>query len=225
MNTTTLTLIILLNVAISIWNCYAVGTAWKDTMSIGGAFNKLLLWCGVIQSSVGFSLPILLGLTWTSVTYLSGGEKPYLSPMEVEEVWEVVMNLWYVAVIFPILGSGLAIWAHSLRVVYQRRDFGSFATAGWNSYAQIHNTVSAIQNLGGAFGNIGEFFSKALGGKGDSKEKLVILVLMLVILSIVGGFMIAFALVRHFAAETESRIEEYCSSLPDNRKGDWRMRA
>lgn len=212
MNTLLLVGILVLNVLISIWNCYAVGSAWKDTMTLGSTFNKVVLWSAVIQSGVGFSMPILLGLTFGSMAFLTSGAEPYLSPAEAQEVTMAVMNLWYVAVIFPILGSGLAIWAHSIRVAYQRRDFASIATAGWNSFAQIHNTVSAINNLGGAMGNVGEFFSKAMGGKGDAKGKLVLLVIMLVVISLIAGFMIAFSLVRYFANSTNSRIEEYASS-------------
>ncbi len=215
MDTLLLVGILLLNVLISVWNCYAVGSAWKDTMTMGSGFNKLVLWSAVIQSGVGFSMPILLGLTFGSMAFLTSGVEPTLTPQEAKEVISAVMNLWYVAVIFPILGSGLAIWAHSLRIAYQRRDFASIATAGWNSFAQIHNTVSAVNNLGGAFGNIGEFFGKAFSGSSDGKGKVGILVILLVVLSLVGGFMIAFGLVRYFAKSTGSRIEEYAS----NRRG------
>ena len=209
--------VLVLNVLISIWNCYAVGTAWKDTMTLGGWFNKLVLWSAVIQSGVGFSMPILLGLAYGSVTYLTTGAEPTLTPAEGAEMMQAIFSLWYVAVIFPILGSGLAIWAHSLRVAYQRRDFASIATAGWNTFAQIHNTVSAVRNLGGALGNVGELFGKGLGNKGDGKGKLVILIVLLVVVSLVGGFMIAFGLVRYFANRAQSRIEEYAETLPGRR--------
>ena len=201
-----LTLLLLLNVLISVWNCYAVGTAWKDTMALGGWFEKLLLWCGIIQSGVGFSMPILLVLAYSSVAYLTSGVDPTLSPAEGAEVMQAIFSLWYVAVIFPILGSGLAIWAHSVREAYKRRDFGSIAVAGWNSYAQIHNTVSAVNNLGGALGNVGSLFK----GGGDKKGALVIAI---VAIALVGGFMIAFGLVRYFANRTQSVVEEYGQSL------------
>lgn len=201
--------VLILNVLISIWNCYAVGTAWKDTMTMGGGFNKLLLWCGIIQSGVGFSMPILLVLAVGAGAFLTTGETPTLTPAEAKEMMQAIFNLWYIAVIFPILGSGLAIWAHSLREAYQRRDFASIATGGWNTYAQIHNTISAVNNLGGAFGNVGEFFGKALSGKGDGKGKLAILVILIVVISLVAGFMIAFGLVRYFANKANSRIEEF----------------
>jgi hypothetical protein len=205
--------ILILNVLISVWNCYAVGSAWKDTMAMGGFFNKLVLWSAVIQSGVGFSMPIFLSLLFGAVWFLATGENPSMSPQEVTEVVQAATSLWYVAVIFPILGSGFAIWAHSIREAYLRRDFSSIATAGWNSFAQIHNTVSAVNNLGGALGNIGEFFGAALGGRGDGKGKAAILVILIVILSLVLGFMIAFGLVRYFANRAESRIEQYGDSL------------
>lgn len=204
--------ILLLNVLISTWNCYAVGTAWKDTMAMGGWFNKMVLWSAVIQSGVGFSMPILIALSWGTVQYLTSGTLPEMSPEEGAAFMQAIFNLWYVAIIFPILGSGLAIWAHSLRMAYRRRDFASIASAGWNTFAQVHNMLSAINNLGGAFGNIGEFFGKALSGKGDARAKLVILAVILVIVSLVAGFMITFALVRYFANKTTSRIEEYANA-------------
>jgi hypothetical protein len=209
MNEMLLLAVLVLNVLISIWNCYAVGTAWKDTMSIGGVFNKLVLWSAVIQSGIGFSMPILIGLTYVSVSYLTSGTDPSLTAEEGRQMIQWIFSLWYVAVIFPILGSGMAIWAHSLRVAYQRRDFSSIAAAGWNSYAQIHNMVSAAHNLGGALGNVGELFAAAMKGKSNGKGKVAILVLMLVAISLAGGFMIAFGLVRYFASRAESRVEQY----------------
>jgi hypothetical protein len=209
--------VLILNVLISIWNCYAVGTAWKDTMAMGSTFDKVLLWSGVIQSGVGFSMPILIALALGTTVFLTSGTEPVLTTAEATELLEGVFSLWYIAVIFPILGSGLAIWAHSVRTALHRRDLGSFAVAGWNSYAQIHNTLSAINNLGGAFGNVGKLFSGALSGKGDGKGKLAILAILLVIVALVAGFMIAFSLVRYFANRAQSRIEEYADTLGGRR--------
>jgi hypothetical protein len=207
--------VLILNVLISIWNCYAVGTAWKDTMAMGTTFEKVLLWSGVIQSGVGFSMPILILLGLGFVAIATGGAEPALTTAEATELLEGMFSLWYIAVIFPILGSGLAIWAHSVRTAFRERDLGSFAVAGWNSYAQVHNTLSAMNNLGGAFGDVGKLFGSALGGKGDGKGKLVALVIVLVIIALVAGFMIAFSLVRYFAGREQSRIEQYGESLRD----------
>ena len=201
--------ILLLNVFISVWNCYAVGTAWNEVSAKGGWFSKLILWSGAIQSGVGFSMPILIALAFTAAKVLTGGEESYLTPNEAKEMMQAIFNLWYVAVIFPILGTGLAITAHSLKVAYERRDFASVGTAAWNTFAQVHNTWGAVENLGGAFGNLGEFFGKALGGKGDGRAKVAILVVLLVVLALVGGFMIAFGLIRYFGRESVSYGSRY----------------
>ena len=176
---------------------------------MGGWFNKTILWSAVIQSGVGFSMPILIILAYVAQAVLTGGAEPTLTPEEGRQMMKGIVSLWYVAVIFPILGSGLAIWAHSLREAYRRRDFASIATAGWNSFAQIHNTVSAVNNIGGALGDVGKLFGNLLGEKGDGKGKVAILMIILVIISLVAGFMIAFGLVRYFANRTQSRLEEY----------------
>lgn len=186
-----------------------VGTAWKDTQAFGSTFDKVVLWSAVIQAGIGFSMPILLGLSYASIAYMTSGAEPYISIEEGKQFMEWLFSLWYVAIIFPALGSGFAIWAHSLRVAFKRRDFGSIAAAGWNSFAQIHNTISAVNNLGGALNNVGSLFSSLGDSKGDGKGKLAVLAIVLVVLSLVAGFMIAFGLVRYFANKTESRIEEY----------------
>jgi len=213
--------ILLLNVGISIWNCYAVGTAWKDVMAMGGGFLKLVLYSAVVQSAIGFSLPILLALAWvaTKVLGMPGTDDagnptpPYMSPEEIRSFWEAIMSLWYVAIILPCLGSGYIITGHSLYVAYQRRDFASIATAGWNTFASINNTIGAVRNLGGAFGNVGEFIGSAMSAGGSGKDaaklKAVILLFVLVIVALMLGTMIAVGLVRYFASRTESRIEQY----------------
>lgn len=198
--------LLLLNVLISIWNCYAVGSTWKDTMAAGSGFDKLLLWSGAIQSGVGFSMPILVGLTVTAVPFLTSGAEPTLSPEEGKAMMKAIFSLWYLAVIFPILGTGLAIWAHSIRMAYKERSIGSFAVAGWNTFAQVSNTLDALENVGPAFGTVGEFFGDALKGNGDAKGKAAILAILIVVIALVGGFMIAFALIRMFARRAESAI-------------------
>lgn len=208
-----LVFVLLLNILISVWNCYAVGSAWKDVMTLGGTFDKVLMWSGVIQSGVGFSMPILLILSHLSASYLTLGEDPYITPEEGIQLLNWIYSLWYVLIIFPILGSGLAIWAHSLRVAYQRRDFSSIAVAGWNSFAQISNTLSAINNIGGALSEVGSLYKSLLSTKGDFKNKVAILAILIVITSIVLGFIIAFSLVKYFSNKSVSRIEEYSKEL------------
>ena len=219
MDSLLLILILTLNIAISIWNCYAVGVAWKDVKAMGSGFDKILLWSGIIQSGVGFSMPILLGLAYGSVAFLTSGESTTLTPDQGQRVLEAIFSLWYIAGIFPILGSGLAIWAHSVRTAYERRDFTSIVAAGWNTFAQIHNTIDAFQNIGGALGNIGELFSGALeSDSDDAKGKIITAVFLIVLIALASGFVIALGLVRYFSRTSESRIEAHAKDLQSGRK-------
>lgn len=195
--------LLILNVLISVWNCYAVGTAWKDTMALGGWFNKTLLWSGIIQSGIGFSMPII----WMFGIILSLGESTVFTAVEINETTKSTFYFWYILVILPAIGSGLAIWAHAIREVYRRRDFTSFAVAGFNSFTQVHNVVSAVDNLGGTFGNVNNIFGIAF--KGDKGSNFIIVLLIAIGLIIASGFIIAFSLVRHYAKKTNARIEEY----------------
>ncbi len=199
--------IILLNLAISVWNCFAVGRVWNDVKIAGNWFDKLLVWSGVTQAAVGFSMPIMLVLSWATLSYMTTGEKPSLSPEEASEMMQGIFSLWYIAVIFPILGTGLAITAHSIRVAYKRRDFGSVAVASWNTFAQIHNTVGAVNNLGGAFGDVGKLFS----GGGDSKGKALLAMILIVFIAIAGGFLIAISIVKAVARRSPSSVEAYAA--------------
>jgi len=196
-------ILLIVNVLISLWNTYAVGTAWKDTMAFGNKFDKALLWSGVIQAGVGFSMPILIGLAYVAVSIATSGDAPKFTPEEGQQLLQGIFSLWYLAVIFPILGSGLAIWLHSLRLAFKRKDFTSIAVLGWNTVAQVSNTISAINNIGKAFGDIKGMF------KFDNKGGLAAIAVPVVLAALAGGFFVAFALVRYFANKTESRLEEY----------------
>lgn len=213
METIILIAVLILNVLISVWNTYAAGISWKDTMTLGNRFDKAVLYSAVIQAGIGFSMPIILMLTYLATTFLTMGDKPNLTPEEAKQLVEWISSLWYVAIIFPILGSGFAIWLHSIRIAFQRRDFASIATAGWNTFAQIHNTLSAIDNLGGAFDKIGDLFSSLTSSKGNNKNNAAILAILIVVISIVGGFMLAIYLTKKFAKNANSRIEEYAKQM------------
>lgn len=190
--------LLLLNVLISWWNTYVVGSAWKDTHTLGNWFDRAVLYSAVVQSSIGFSMPILMGLGWVALQMLTSGENPDMTPEQAAEFIEAVFSLWYVLIAFPILLSGWTIWVHSIREAMKRRDFTSIGVAAWNSYANISNTVNILGGFGEAFGNVGELFK----GGGDGKGKALILAILIVVIAIMAGFLITISLVKYYAART-----------------------
>lgn len=73
---------ITLGVLISTWICYAVGTAWRDTMVLNSSLNKLLLWSAVTHSCISFTMPFVIGLVWV----LTMGEEPAMTPVKARQL-------------------------------------------------------------------------------------------------------------------------------------------
>ena len=108
-------------------------------------------------------------------------------------------DILYLLVAVPIVLSGIRIWLASLKAAFEKKTFSYIATAGWNSYAQIHNTISLAKNAPSAFGRIVEAFSGGKKSRRSSKkgsEYIILLAVLVVILAIVGGYLTADAIMR-----------------------------
>ncbi len=189
----------ILNLGISAWNAYAVGKMWPYTKQMGG-WTRLITWCGFIMSGCGFSWCFLLPLALLSyVNHWFGFDQQALV---------ATMNLGYIVLAPAICLSGLFIWIDSLIQAWRERTFTSIAVAGWNTYAQISNTIDVFTHMGPAFENVGSFFSKFSGGDDDSEDSkagLVIFVIALVAFSVVAGFLVTTAIVVK-VARNEARV-------------------
>lgn len=163
----------LLNFGISWYNAWAVGQVWADTQAIGG-MPRFMAWCGAIMSACGFTQ------FFAVVLALIAGATGFLPPHYVQGVFE----LTYVVIILPILGSGLAIWVDSLVTAWRERSFGSVGTAAWNTYAQIHNTYSAVSLLPDVLKDLGGLFD------GDDDDAPVLMLMVLVVaFALFGGIL------------------------------------
>ena len=164
---------LVLNFGISFYNAYAAGAYWTETKIIGG-WPRFITWCALIMSACGF--------TWVYLTLLTIGAiaGKWLTP----EQGEIMFKLGYLIIILPILGSGFGLWINSLVVAYRQRNFGNIATAGWNTFAQAHNTWNAARH---APNYLKEVIS-ALSPKKANKDSLpAFLIIALVILALFGG--------------------------------------
>jgi len=197
-------LLVLVNIAIAWWNCYVVGKSWDVVKHHGSAFERILLWCGAIQSAVGFSIPILIGLAFASVAFMTSGETPAMTQEDAQVFMEGIFSLWYLLVIFPILGSGIIIWVHSVREAINRRDFASIATAGWNTYANISNFVNAGSGIGDALSGIGKAFSG--GNSRDNKGVAILLLIMIVVVALLAGALITATLIQRYRRQAVSQL-------------------
>jgi hypothetical protein len=192
-----LLLIVVLNFGISWWNAYVCGKSWEESKALGGMI-RFMVWCGAIQSAIGFSSVLILPLIFLAHA---------VAPDYFTQVYfKGALNLWYLTIVFPALGTGFAITIESWVAAYRERSLLNMSAAAWNTFAQVHNTVGAVQNMGGAFSAVGEAFGSVFSAVGDDDDPKVtlaiigvIIMVSIVALAIIGGALITAALIHRYA--------------------------
>jgi len=165
----------ILNLVISIFNAWGCGKAWVYTKERGGIAH-FLNWMGAIMSACGFTwcylIPIVFGCQW------AGWIEPTYATAALE--------LGYVVIVPAMLGSGLVItidsWAHFVR----RPGLMNGGIAAYNTFAQVRNTMNAINTLPRAISNLRGVLGGGSDGD-DNKSKAVFLVIFLVAISLIAG--------------------------------------
>lgn len=186
-------LILALNFGISWWNCYACGRSWVEAKTLGG-WPYLIVWCGAIQAALGFSSVFIFPLAFVTHALVP----TYMN----DQMLKAMISLWYLTVIFPILGTGFILMIESWRAAYRERSLSSMGVAGWNTFAQVHNTMSAFNGIGDAAGEVGKAFSSAIDGDSDdAKSKIGLLLVFLIVFISVGlGVFLTYGLIHKYAA-------------------------
>lgn len=175
-----------INGGISYWNARVVGQCWNDRPAMG-LLMRLVLYSAAVQSAIGFSSVLLVGLVFLSGTLLD--------PVDHALLVKHMMNFWYVLVIIPVLTTGLVITIHSWVVLLRERSWMNLAITSWNTFAQIKNMYDAAHTLGPALDGVGDLVSSALSG-GDGNSKVARLAIVLVILSLIGGVLITAMIIK-----------------------------
>lgn len=194
-------LLLAINFVISWSNASCVGRYWSESKAVGGSFRREVV-CGYVMAVAGFTMVygyILLMLA-PFVMVILGADADMIA-----EVQGLGGDLIYLLVGTPIVLSGFRIWIQSLRAAWKERSFSYLATAGWNSYAQIHNTISFVRNAPSAFGRVcGALFGGSENRSRSSKKKdtiVIYLVIAIVLIAILGGYFTADAIMKRADAE------------------------
>jgi hypothetical protein len=195
-----LVVILALNFAISWWNARSCGRAWVESKAVGGAI-RFLVWCAAIQSAIGFSSVFLFPLILLANALFPA----YFT----EEYLKAAVNLWYLTIIFPALGTGLVITIESWITAYRERSLLNLGRAAYNTMAQIHNTMGAIDSVGPALRSVGQMFTSALSGRGNAKDKAALLGLMIAVavvaVALAAGTMLTVVLIHRYAGTVPLR--------------------
>lgn len=193
-NSLWLVLILALNFAVSWWNARACGRAWVESKAVGGMV-RFLVWCGAVQSAIGFSSVFLFPLVFMA----NAAFPQYFT----DEYVKAAVNLWYITVIFPALGSGLTITIESWIAAYRDHSLMNIGRAAYNTLAQAHNTINAIESVGPAFRAVADVFSSALSGRGSAKDKAatigLLIAMLLVVTALAAGIILTATLIHRYA--------------------------
>lgn len=187
-----LLLILALNFGISWWNCYALGGIWAEARALGG-WPRFLAWCGATQAAIGFS-SVALAL-FAGIAYATG----HLP----DKALQAAAGLWYLLVIIPALGTGLALTIQSWIVAFRERSIANMGIAAYNTLAQVHNLYGAIDGIGQAFGAVKDMLP-GFGGDSDSdsdsaEAAMALLIIGLVIGALLSGVLLTGALIARYS--------------------------
>ena len=179
-------LLLALNFAISWSNASYVGRYWSESKQVGGSFRVYMV-TGYIMAIAGFTMVygyILLLISPYILPLLKVSQETILA------VQSLSADLIYLFCVATIIPTGFYIWIRSLKTFFEEKTLSAGLTAGWNTFAQIHNVVNAAREAPNAFSRIVE----ALLGKGKKKnDKTIIVALAILILAVAifGGYFTA----------------------------------
>ena len=182
---------LIINGLISYSNARIAGRCYSDAKAQGG-WTYFMTWCTIIMAACGW--------TWITLapTALILGS---LGVMKMAYAIGAI-ELGYLFLIIPILGTGLAIWVDSLTTFYRQRDLASGATAAWNTYATCHNTFAAMSEVPSAFSHVSSLLSNDDGNDNFS----AVLMIALVIIALGAGYFITWHIVQSSAREYGQEI-------------------
>ena len=206
-------LILVINVGISFFNAYVCGRSWEESKAVGGIL-WLVVWCTAIQSALGFSSVVLLFLIYLAHDYV---------PAYFTDVYfKGALNLWHLTIIFPIIGAGLSVTIESWVAVYRDASLLKLSNAAWNTFAQVRNTASAIENMGGALSSARDPFKFTSDTEDDGKDAGLAILLTLVSLALLGGSVITAAIIRFYSGTVPLPDRDISYWLVrNNRVHDW----
>ena len=182
-------LLVILNLFISFFNARSVGRVWVETKALGGAV-RIVAWAGAIQSAVGFTYcyAIILGFLLTTFGIL---------PVE---VLNFMLSLVYLAIIIPLIGSGIIIMIESWIVAFRERSLVNCGIAVWNTFAQAYNTYSAIKSFEAVWESVSGGFGHIMDSDGDSDDAKFKLAIIVAIFALVGGILTTVLIVGKYSA-------------------------
>jgi hypothetical protein len=185
-------LLLALNFGISWWNAYVAGQSWIAARSEGG-WARVVIWSAAVQSACGFTLvfAVLMAFGLTTAHVLPA------------KAMGAVMDMAYLLIILPILGSGLIITAQSWISAFRRRSFGGGLLASYNTFAMASDAYNAFSGIPEAFRGL----QNLVGSEDDDPKGMVFAIVVgLVVASLFLGVLLTRGIIFHYAGRDSRRF-------------------
>lgn len=183
-------LLLVINFAISWSNAHYCGRYWSEAKYTGGYFQVHVV-CGYIMAIAGFTM------VYGCILFLMA---PYILPLipafknvDMTQLIELSSDMLYLLIVLAIIPTGFFIWFQSVKTFWEHKTLANGLTAGWNSYAQLSNTINACRNVPSAFSRVAEAL---FGGKKKKDGAIVALAIFIVIIAICGGYFTASSIMK-----------------------------
>lgn len=186
-----LVLALALNFIISWANANYVGRYWSESKEVGGSFRAYIV-VGYIMAIAGFTMVYGYILLLISPFFLQMAKLDQETILMFEQL---ASDLIYLFCVITMIPTGFYIWIRSLKNFWEKKTLANGLTAGWNTYAQVHNTISVSRNAPSALSRVA---NALFGGKGKKKDNSVIVLfaIFILILVIFGGYFTASAIMK-----------------------------
>jgi len=195
-------LLLVLNFVISWYNSRTVGRMWSESKVIGGSFRVYTV-AGYVMAITGFTMVYgcLLLLAAPRIIPLI----PALSGFPMDDLISLTADMLYVLIAICIIPSGFIIWYNSFVHFWRKKTLMNGIVVGWNTYAQIKNTLNIARNMPSVLSRIAKAF---FGGKGKKGKGVIILFAVFVlILAVCGGYFTASAIMKKADREYDGLAE------------------
>jgi hypothetical protein len=205
-------LTLVLNFGISWLNARAAGSIWSESKAIGGAlrFHAIAAYALAILgfTSVYGSLLIVVSPMWLPLIF-----------SDMDMVWTtatLMADMQFILTALFIIPLGFYAWVTSFISFWRRRSLMNGLALGWNTFANIRNTMTVARHAPSAMGRIAKTL---FGGKKDGKALMIMVVIFVFILAIVGGWLTASAIMHRMDENTDAFEGMHAHDDPNFIKG------
>ncbi len=181
-----LVLSLILNFLISYGNANYVGRYWSESKVIGGGFRAYII-SGYVMAIAGFTMVYAYLLLIISPIFLQIAKVDQDTILLFEKL---ASDLVYVFCVITVIPTGFHIWLRSLKNFWEKKTIANGLTAGWNTFAQLSNTIDAAREAPSAFKRVKDTLFDVKGKKKD-RVMIIIVAILVVILAILGGYFTA----------------------------------